>query len=339
MRNFKKINGFVVLVVLLINVMSFSALAKEDHKDLMKYVKTTIECNVITKHIDTSNLEKLKSGNSEKEVLELLGYTNQEIKTLKDDKLLFENIMETTITEKYVRVTADGKMEIMRKEDCLEKARASKQKQLNDYLTDNNDGTNTETSDDGYMKIVTRSDYINPSYVDDQKGWYNFVGTFTWLDIPEYRMIDAMSLYANNVAWSESNNYSRMEYTFSVYNNGFWIRCEDFSEVNDVTDVKPDGMYFKHDLPINYINIPRIETYVLSGLSHTITGRGRVTNHTLPTNLNVYTRYEHVYSAIKVQPSFGWTTEGKPGVSVNVTAVSKANTYNSYNYTSYDPNR
>ncbi|MCT4597502.1 MAG: hypothetical protein N4A50_06440 [Vallitalea sp.] len=74
-------------------------------------------------------------------------------------------------------------------------------------------------------------------------------------------------------------------------------------------------------------------------LSHTITGRCRVSQHTVPTNFNVFTRYEHVYSTINVQPSFGWTTGSKPSISVNATVTSKANTYNSYNYTSYDPNR
>jgi hypothetical protein len=97
-------------------------------------------------------------------------------------------------------------------------------------------------------------------------------------------------------------------------------------------------MIFK-STPLYYLNISHIETYVLWNLSHTITGRCRVSQHTVPTNFNVFTRYEHVYSTINVQPSFGWTTGSKPSISVNATVTSKANTYNSYNYTSYDPNR
>lgn len=282
---------------------------------------------------------------------------------------------EITVNIQYVKVNKNGDMIIMEKNQCLKEVAVAQQLEMQvmeeqkesnsvDITTDNNDQysqinaydniaknaknqhmaadhasnenhENTDISEDGYMKLITRCDYL-PCYRGDEKGWYMFSAIFTWLKQPYYKMTDAMSLFANNVAWYPDSFYSSyyFEAQFLDTNQSEWIKFDDTETKTNAT-VQPTGIYFTWPLT-RYGNDSR---YMFLSRTFYIRGIARVSQFNQEYAGNLYAQYQHVRSTFNIQPSFGWTLGERPGVTVTGAWLDDYTTYSGFCYFAYDPNQ
>ncbi len=332
-------------------------------------------------HLDTDKISKEELYT---EVFRGLGYSDEEINAIGMEEIsyIMETSIEITMNEQYVMVDEEGNCEVVSKEECLSEAekinlenKVQRKNQLevasqsiispiqneqfsskNNTMvaaTASNDSLNSEIK--GAMKITTRSDYIKPSTINNEKGWYNFSSTFVWLTTPDKSWTDAFSLYAVGCAWSQgtSDIYSRMTYT-EVYK--YWPNIGSSPKITKTPKtvekytkdrkVQSEGVYYTYELPqkttnMGFIPLPPIwwssETS-FENLIFYIRAKARVSNQNANYNFNVFSRYEHLTKDFSVNKAFVWRVGSSfPGVTVTTKVETNHTAYESYNYTSYNP--
>ena len=183
------------------------------------------------------------------------------------------------------------------------------------------------------MKIITTAFYVRPGEVGE-KGWYWIAGMFSWLDTPTYTMTDAMSLFVSDSSWSQNDEdyISRMTYNRMVQH-------QDITKITEDRVLNEEGLYYTWDLPDEH-SAAGIPLGKVEDLTFYVRGKTRVSDFTNPRSFTVYTQYEHVYSAINIQPEFSWDIL-KHGVSavIGIDFVNNKNSYSSFCGVDYDPDR
>lgn len=311
--------------------------------------------NVIVHSLDNADyvqlktlLQKSKIANSDinRFIFKKLGYTDKQIEAIGQDEIdyIMSTSTQITVQEMYVKIDADGKQEVIGKNDCIQELLLFSDAQCTDSQvalnTTSNNAENEvdESGDDGYMRILTRSDYIDPASVGGEKGWYNFSATFEWLTIPVHRGVDAFSLYASGTAWGqgETDTFSSVFVSYLDYNNNW--QTDAYTKRTEDRTVASNGLWYEWKL----LNDEYVEPMKINNryqyFEFYIRGKARMTNYASPQAFNVFARYEHNVSYFCVNPTFGWTTGGLPGVTITGSFSNSFDTYSGYNYTHYDPN-
>lgn len=306
--------------------------------------------------ITEPNLKRLKAtlaedstsvSESNNQLLLSLGYTEEDIASIKQEEidLILSEAADITVTQSYVKVDADGNTKEVSPQECMRAVEEIKQNEAEQLETASvaarsysNDGYNREDSNDGYMRITTMASYVHPG-ASGEKGWYNVSGTFTWLIMPTYRMTDAMSLYADECMWSQNQK----DYYSSFTHKAFNYHNNTLSYTNEKTTedrvLNRDGVYYKWKLPISTNDIAHKNVYNVYYMSFYIRAKVQAKNSISTNNFNVFTHYEHTYSALNIQPSFGWSTGSMPGVSVTGAFAGGNTSYYSLCEVQYNPNR
>lgn len=368
---------FVIVTFMLsaVPVNSYSSSTKLSAADI-KLLKIQVETNVKEKNLThkieiqkaNSVISELKQkGVSESsiysELLNNLGYTTDEITQglINEFASDLDQGIEITTTESYVKSFSDGSVIELSKNDCLEEvldyletySNDSREISLLSSTTSRIDGYTDVISTDGYMRIITKSTYLDP-VASGGNGWYILSGTFTWLIIPDTRYIDAFSIYGQTMVLSDvyGEIYSTVNYK---------KRITDTSTTGTTTTTNPSytstkttvdrgsnesGIFYKWDLPNN-------SSYSITNYGQTITHTENVTYlsyyirvkaqrsfPTLETPFNVFTRYCHVHPVLQFTPTFGWSTDGTNGnigVSVSIQTAWERTYYESFNYNYYKP--
>lgn len=347
-------------------------LSAADIKLLKLQVETSVKEKNLTHKIDIqkaySVISELKQkGVSESsiysELLSNLGYTSDEI----TQGLISEFVsdldqgLEITTTESYIKSSSDGSVIELSKNDCLEEvlnyfetySTDSREISLLSSTSSRIDGNTIVISTDGYMKIITKSTYLDPDDSGDN-GWYSLSGTFTWLIIPNTRYIDAFSIYGQSMVLSD--NYDDI---YSTVN--YKKRITDTSASGTTTTTTPSytstkktidrgsnesGIFYKWDLPNNssysITNFGQTITHTetVTYLSYYISVKAQRSYPTFETPFNVFTRYCHVHPVLQITPTFGWSTDGTTGnigVSVSLQTAWERTYYESFNYNYYTP--
>lgn len=295
--------------------------------------------------------QNLSESKINSEILESMGFNVTSMPQEEIDYIL-SNAVDITVSESFIQVNQNGDMLELSEAECMKKVSEELQerkvnKEMDKDTQDNietsmgtlsNDGSNTETSADGYMRIITAAYYISPAS-SGEKGWYNVSASYEWLITPNYRMIDAMSLYASNCAWSQSSNdyYSYFSYKERFVTTGGTQDVNYRTVSSNDRVIKTTGVYFTYDLPNDSGNV---SWYRYSEFYFYMRGKVRISDFMNPRAFNVFSRYEHVYSSINVQPSFGWSSSDPYGVSANigVSLVNNVDSFYSMCYVSYNPN-
>lgn len=170
-------------------------------------------------------------------------------------------------------------------------------------------------------------------------GWYVFSGNFEWLSIPDYRMTDAASLGFNvQLQWSNNNAdfWSTMTYD-AISINGIVNPTTTRKEYGDMHLVS-EGLYCEWDLPSDTQATGDPLLGSVTSLEIYLRGKARIGEHNVPQGFTIYSRYEHVYSVLSLNPGFSW--DGTViGVSVNPAWHSNSNTYTSHCGVHYDPSK
>lgn len=322
---------------------------------------------VTSYHLSEKNFDRLDKSLSDigktrdqrnTEVLKALSLTDEEIENIDQSEisLILNDSCEITVTESYVKTDENG-THIISKDQCMKEVALENGEIHNTdqpygqgefrTMASSNDGNNEEISDDGYMKITTIASYIRPGSTG-AKGWYWVSGTFTWLKLPNYRMTDAFSLYAGECMWSQSTSdyYATMTYETSEY----WLP-DRFGEhkytekkVAQDKEISEHGLFYKFKLPGDNskqatLNSP-YQYITVKSLSFYIRAKVRISDFDKSKAINVFTRYEHTFSALSIQPSFSWAVgESYPGVSANVGVVNDSDSFYSLCEIEYQPNR
>lgn len=292
-------------------------------------------------------LAKQSSSESEinREILESLGVDTAAIPPEEIDYLMSQ-AADITVSESYVQVDQNGNMVELSEAECMQKVADEQlhraeiaQEHSSDpisYSVKSNDGFNDETSSDEYMRIWTIASYVRPGS-SGEKGWYDVAAAFDWLLVPNYRMTDAMSLYADGCAWSQNSSdyYSYFNYKERFVTTGGTQYSNYQTITNNDKVLQPTGVYYTYDLPNDSGNV---YSYRYSEFSFYMRGRCRVSDYTNPRAFNIYSKYEHVYSSLNIQPSFSWSISDPFGISADVSFTNDATSYYSMCYIAYDPN-
>lgn len=168
-----------------------------------------------------------------KEIHISLGYSDEFIKNLPDDKLLEILECKDIIQEvNYIKVSEDGKSEISKSEVLKElylledisiegKKLIEDNKVFVDSILDRDieksaSGTNnssTLNSSDGYIRIVT--EYLRLS---EDNTYANCIvrATESWLKFPSFRGKDILLIVTNGFYESDYNDYGYHEYTYYI---------------------------------------------------------------------------------------------------------------------------
>jgi len=303
-------------------------------------------------YLDSNDVSKIEVY---EEIFSELGYSDEEIAAIGAEEICYtmENSSEITVSEQYVRVDEDGNREVISKEECLSEAEASNEAREVEVqvalergsivtAAASNDASNTGTDSTGYMKITTQSTYITPSTANNnEKGWYTFSATYTWLSNPSQSYTDAISLYAQGCAWAQGSTdmYSSMSYTSTTVSGGTTtiknVKSEKYSTDRQI---QSDGLYYTYSIPASYLDAS-IGLYIgYSNLVLYVRAKARVSNYTSAYAFNVFSRYEHLTKSCNVSAAFSWKVgNNAPGVTVTATVGNSHTYYTSYNYTNYKP--
>lgn len=245
---------------------------------------------------------------------------------------LIQNTESIVLSSTYLHSDVNGNIRVVTREEYL------KAEKNNKIATQGNSGSNDEDSYDGYFNIMTMANYLTPSSQNNEKGWYLFSGYYKFLtNMPDYRMIDAASLYADGIMWSQNNNdyYSTMIYSYLDHNG----RSRTISEEKTTKDrfLYANGLYYKWKLPLSTYDVDNNLVHLVTDINIHVRGKARVSKYTEASAFALHTRYEHTYSKLNLQPSFSWGVGGLPGVSANVDLTNGSNTYTSLCEIDYRP--
>ena len=303
---------------------------KEDNK-----IISSVNITPLKEASGTKNNISFKDTKKYRTLLLKLGYANKELDAIGDKEIYntLKNATKVTVIESYVKVSSDGKTNLIDKDTCFQKVMKLNLQSTSTYATlASNNASNIDDSTDGYMKIITQATYIS-------KGYYTLSGSFTRLTMPSSRMKDSISIAAPNCAWTSGTGDLYSSYYYNMFKHDGTARPEDttqtYSGVGHVT-VASTGIYAQYNLPDNYDMEQFISYGRVTDMSYYIRGKARVSNYTMPTAFNVFSRYEHVWSSLGVQPSFSWTVEGI-SANVDITLVNNHKLYSSYCYVNYRP--
>lgn len=245
---------------------------------------------------------------------------------------LIQNTESIVLSSTYLHSDVNGKIRVVTREEYLEAEKSNK------IITLGNGGSNDENSDDGYFNIMTMANYLTPSSQNNEKGWYIFSGYYKFLSsMPTYRMIDAASLYADEVMWSQNNNDYYSTLTYSYYDFDGISDTISYKKTTEDRNLHSDGLYYTWKLPITTFDLENQIVHNVTAINIHIRGKARVSDYTSNRAFNLHTRYEHTYSTIACQPSFSWEVGSLPGVSANVDFRNGSNTYTSLCEIDYRP--
>jgi len=384
MGKIKKI-GLVLLIIMSLSCSTVNAKGaySQDVKSILKQsnvMSVDVKGEKICRKINLKELNSKKSKLSKSdlnEILLALGYSQNEVSNMTQSQInkMFLDCENISTTESYIKVSEDGTTKNLNKDTCIAEAESIQQNDalntikspaLTTYLSpvystaayslSSNNGESTNTSTDGYMKIITTSSYISPNSSSSyyQTGWYYFFSTFTWLTSPSNRLTDAMSMYAPGFAWSQdSANYNcTMSYTLRTRNFRSLPYYDNTSDQNYMTtkttqdlSINKDGLFYKWKLPTNYsaisvnpvTGVQTILTQTVFNLSYTVLGKARVSQYSQPCQFNLFSKYIHVIAYKSIAPSYPWTLGSTPGVTLNYVSGLTSATYSWFNSTQYNP--
>lgn len=299
-----------------------------------------------------ATLEKthVDSARQNREVLLSVGFSESDLEMMGQEEinLIVDEAAGISVSTEYYKVDDNGELILMKKEDCLREAEAVRQEEwdriLNDSVTPlsstTNNNVNVSTSSDGYMKITTSATYISPGSASGAKGWYYMQGAFEWLTMPGDRKIDAVSLYAQDCAWSvnDGDYYSTFYHTAETATGG--IHEFTTQKTSSQGEMKPEGIFFTWQLPIStYVASPTGATFIVRSMKAYIRGKARVREYSSSRSFNLFSKYEHLKTSVSVNTDFTWSTSGWPGVSVTANLSNKCISYYAACLVDYNPNR
>lgn len=268
--------------------------------------------------------------NVNNQVMRVLGYSDADISNMGNDEVneLVEDSADITTTSTYYHYNEDNNaIELVTREDYAAAEAA----------LSGNDGSNTVNSGDGYFRINTTASYKYPQSTSDAVGWYTFSGTFTFIGkMPTYRLKDAASLYADDVMWSQTTSDYKSTMTYSYYDDTNENYTKTSTKAIGDYHLFDDGLYYTWKLPPD-LNPADNPAQIVTDIQIYIRGKARVRLYTLEQGFNLYTRYEHVYNVVNLEPSYTWTVGDKPGVSAVPKLAQRVNTYASYCAIEYNP--
>jgi len=360
MKTFPRLIALTTIVVLLLtaNVHAFDAKTACTNSDLLKtarlfaknYISIQFDGFKMLHKIAKSDLSNFKndlmnrgylSSEANNIILLALGYDAEDLCSIGQGEIdiVTSEASEIVTSESYVKVSSDGTILEMPKSLCLEEVSSySSKKAATQFdqtventlaVSINNNGYNDE-SIGGWMRIITSASYISD-------GWYYISGTYRWLSMPYYRMIDAMSLFASYCAWSQNNSDYYSVFTHKYYNYFGVSRTVIESKTTQDRVLNQEGVYYKWDLPPDTFDYANGNVYSVYYMNFYVRGKCRVSNYSNPIAFNVFTRYEHTYSFINIQPSFTWRTGSWPGVGINFNLAAGSEPYYSLCYVDYSP--
>jgi len=328
------------IIAMSLVVLILSSLAFYPAKATNSGITYSMKDGIYYTHISPNALNEIREaqrvsrqGTNQKEmILKELGFKDSDISLMGEVEVNYiaEVAESITIADAYYKVDEEGKLKLITKEECEEKSQRN-------VSARNNSGNNQDLQSDGCFHITTMASYINPDE-EGEIGWYIFSGLFRFIGVPTYRMIDAASLYASDVMWSQNDEdvWSQMMYSYSNYVTGTTGSDTETKGGNEA-QVYETGLYFTWDLPDD--DRPNtMPVKVVTDISIYVRGKARVSDYTDNYAFNLFTRYEHTFSALNIQPSFEWTYRENPGVSVSVQFEDDSNTYYSRCEVDYNPN-
>lgn len=295
---------------------------KFEGKKVIRSAKLTPYENDDSYGTDKDAKDKVKKS---KVILKNLGYSDDEVDAIGDNKI-YDKIKDATtikVAIDYLMVDANGETYPVDEKTCLNESYKINHpdETISSY---SNYAYNTNYSPDGYMKITTESIYLN-------SGYYILTSTYTWLTMPSYRMIDAISLAAPDVAFTtlSGDQYSYCTYKYKLAATGSTIYTETGS--GSVVPAS-SGLYATYDLMDDLYSTGPVRT--VTYMSFVVSARARVKLYTSPQVFSVFSQYEHVYSSFNIQPGFSWYPLG---ISASINAFNNKTSYYGSNYTSYTP--
>lgn len=278
--------------------------------------------------MDNNSVDTLKDY---KELLLKLGYTNEDLDAIGDEEIynIMKDATRVMVIDSYVKVDVNGNVYTMDKNTCLQGVKQMNQENVN--LKSSNDGSNYDASDDGYMRITTQATYLS-------NGYYYLSGNYQWLTIPSSRMTDSISVAAPDCAWVTGTSALYSTYYYKIFEHNGKVGTDETNTHygSGSVSVESTGIHAEYDLPKDYDLVDQLRYGNVTNMSYYIRGKARVTNWTSSTAYNVFTRYEHVWSSVGVQPSFSWTTEGI-SANINVSLINNHKLYPSYCFVNYTP--
>lgn len=298
-----------------------------------KYSKTIKTESSTQTTIDQSSLKLLKNKSKEKNlslyeqnviILQELGFSDITISTMtpSDIENLFQNAIEITTETIYMKSNPDGTTSIISEANCMNAIETKN----NTVATTagSNDGWGNYPSDDGYMRLTISSEYLNPSSMNNEKGWYYFHTWYEWLSVPSHRMKDAISIAAPNFTWDTFNAdgaYCSTMYYRHTDINGYDGRVDANLKTTQDLTVASNGIYYEWYMPLSATGVDMyyIQFYIRA--------RARVSFFESPQSVGVYTKYVHTYATLDLEPTFSWTLVDQIGVSLNPHIVIKSNDY------------
>jgi len=270
-----------------------------------------------------------------KEVLRAVGYDDEDFMAMGDDEVnyLANNAESMVIIDTYYRINEDGNVAITSLDEY-------NNAQVSLLTISENDATTSVEVEPGWFHITTSALYLDPDTQGGEAGWYIFTGNFEWLSIPDYRMIDAASLGFNvQLQWSNSTAdfWSTRTYVMRGTFDETGTTYTDRKEYGDV-HVVPEGMYCEWSLPDDVTTSDNYPLVRLTSFDLYLRGKARIGQYNVTQGFTVYSRYEHVYSVLSLNPGFSW--DGSVfGISANPTIHSDSNTYTSHCGVHYDPSK
>lgn len=338
----------VVLTLCMIACCSLPVLAVESGTSLSQqapvekynkngYYVTTVNVDAFRKanmNSRSANVSSTGLSVTDIELMNVLGYDERSLQNMGQaeiESLLNSSATITTTSSYYHYDEGTDLTERITKETYL-------QAQATLSSRGSNDGSNAEVSSDGYFHIITSAAYQYPSSVNDEKGWYVFSGTFSFIGkMPKYRMTDAASLFADEVMWSQSSADSLSRMTYYYYVDSIEDETS-HTQTKTTTDkyLYSDGLYYTWKLPGDTVN-GDIYVQTVTDIEIYVRGVARVSDYTNYRAFNLFTKFEHSYSVLVIQPSFSWSYGAYPGVSADVNFISKSNTYASLCEIDYNP--
>ncbi|MBP3554635.1 MAG: hypothetical protein J6K63_03240 [Clostridia bacterium] len=287
-----------------------------------KYSKT-VKTEMSTKiTMSESNLSSLKKDLGKKNltkyeqnvaILKELGFEDITISHMipEDVEKMFDDSLSVSTTTTYIKANADGIASTISEQECLtalnELHALKTTNQETSVQSANNDGWDSFTSDDGYMRITVSSNYIDPSTINNQKGYYTYHVWYEWLIVPNYRLIDGISISSPVISWDTENmigsHYSSMGYDITDINGNSAHVPTQPKTTTDLTVDESIGVYYTWNLPDNGSNtVNYIQIYMRT--------RGIITQFNQGTAVELYTTYVHTYPYLDLNPeldmTFGW---------------------------------
>lgn len=284
------------------------------------------------KQAGTSTYSLNGSDEGYEEILRMVGHDDQSLAAMGREEInyIMERAQSISTSTTYYMTDEMGNTSPITQEEYA----VGQEEQA--VATLSNGGSGQRTFDNGYFRIVTTATYIDPEEMEGQPGWFMVSSTFTFTGtMPAFRSTDACSLYCAEFTWAQydSHYYSRMYYDFKDASGNVYSDYE--TQYGAARNDAQGGFYYEWTLPYDFLNGTKVRS--VTAISIYLRGTGKISEHTDPQTANMHAKYEHIYYAMVISPSFGWTVWEKPGVSADATFASSVKTYAFNAVLNYEP--